>query len=347
MSKSAKDVMAEVNKVMGEGTVMLGSDPSLTVTYLPTGILPLDDLLQGGIPRGRSVEIYGDFSTLKSYVGLSTIAQAQADDQRCALIDTEHAYDPMWAGSIGVSTGDLLLMQPATGEEAVNVTEVLIRDGYDLIVWDSVAATMPKQHQEKRAGEDTQPGALARFMSQGLRRLTAANKQTALLFVNQTRINVGMTYGASKDSVPGGKALPFYASYRIRMAKAGRKTKDIKVHDGEKMVGAKETTAFKIKASLEKSKLNKPFRECWFVFDLTAGEIDVPGWIISQGLERGIITLKGAWYKVPDYTEESAQGFDGIKGWLDDQEFYDWMVERITEEHEGNDEFYGEDDDDE
>ncbi len=155
---TAHELMAEINKALGAGTVRLGSDESLVVRHLPTGVLPIDHLLDGGIPRGRFTEIFGAYSTLKSYIALSCIAQTQKAGGVCAIVDTEHAYDPEWAEGLGVRTDDLIYQAPETGEEAIDVSEVLIRNGVDLIVWDSVAATLPQAEGNKRMSKETDSG---------------------------------------------------------------------------------------------------------------------------------------------------------------------------------------------
>ena len=211
-STRAVELAASVNAAMGKDSVIMGNDPYLTVTYLPTEIEPMDDLLQGGLPFGRFVEIFGDYSTLKSYVGYKAIASAQKKGMLAALIDTEHSFDPKWAEDIGVNTKELIYRQPENGEKAIDLAEVLIRGGVDIIVFDSVAAALPKSEQQLMLGGDknVQPARLAQLMSLAMRKLTAANKKTTVLWINQTRVNVGVMFGTN-ETVPGGKALPFYA----------------------------------------------------------------------------------------------------------------------------------------
>lgn len=296
MSRAA-EIAKTVNKLLGESTLILGSDPSLVVEYLPTGILPIDVLLGGGLPRGRFTEIYGDYSTLKSYIGLAAIAQTQAAGGTAALVDTEHAFDPSWATSIGVVVDDLLYQSPPTGELAVDVTEALVRGGVDLVVWDSVAATLPQSERNKREhGEQHQPARLAALMSRATRKITAANQRTALLWINQTRLSVGKTFG-NPETVPGGKSLPFYASYRVSLRKAGAIKRDTKQWDGSKSVTVRETVAQKIKATVEKSKLSAPSREVYLTFDMETGQVDEVGYLIAWGLENGEVIREGkSWW---------------------------------------------------
>lgn len=312
----AQEIMAEINKALGAGTVMLGSDKTLEVDFISTGIFPIDHLLGGGIPKGRFTELFGAYSTLKSYIGLSTIAQAQKAGGVCAIIDTEHAYDPEWAAGLGVDTEALIYQAPETGEEAIDVAEVLIREGIDLIVWDSIAATVPQAESVKRMSkENVQPARLAALMSTGLRKLTAANKHTAVLFINQTRVNVGVMFG-DPEVVAGGKALPYYASYRVALRKAGKvkDTRDGFDEEGHK-VKTNLVTGIKIRATLEKSKLSAPSRESLFTFDLSAGRIDELGYLIANGLSEGIIKHEGrSWWVEED---EKTVGIEKFRGWLE------------------------------
>ncbi len=297
---SPEELVKEINKTLGTEVVRLGSDPGLVVTYIPTGILPIDYLLGGGIPRGRVTEIFGAFSTLKSYIGLRTIAQVQQREEIAALVDTERAFDPDWASDLGVDVDNLIYQNPETGEEAVDITEALLRAKASLIVWDSVAATLPAAEHEKRMhGEKHQPARQAALMSRAMRKLTAANSKTAMVFINQTREKVGVMYG-SPETTPGGRSLPFYASYRLAIRRAGSIKQDSKVWDGDKNVTTKETVALKFRASLEKSKLSSPFRDVIFTFDLETAEIDEVGWIVSWGLRSGAITKSGRRWTLGD-----------------------------------------------
>jgi recombination protein RecA len=299
LKATAQELMDEVNAKMGNKALFLGSDPALEVEYVSTGMLPLDVVFQGGVPRGRMVEIYGDYSTLKSVVGLSTAAQVQAAGGTAALLDTEHSYEPQWAKKIGVDTSKLIVWPPRdddeehTGEEAIDAAQLLTSRGCDLIIFDSVAALYPQAEAIKRLkGESIQPARLAQLMSAGLRRLTAANNKTAFIFINQVRMNVGVTFG-NPEVATGGRALPFYASSRLNIRKTGKITKDAKIWNGEKWVTVKEQTAQIYRAELLKSKLTKPFREVFFTWDLQTGQIDLPGYLIAQGLEMGLIKVRG------------------------------------------------------
>ena len=272
MQQTAKEIMKEINEIMGSNVVTLGNDKRLVVKYIPTGVMPIDHLLGGGIPRGRVTEIFGAYSTLKSYITLSTIAQAQKEGIACALVDTEHAFEPEWATSIGVDIGDLIYQTPETGEEAVDTIEALIRAGTGLVVWDSIAASLPQAEGNKRMSkENIQPARLAALMSAAMRRITAANRDTALLFVNQTRINVGMMFG-DPEVVAGGKALPYYASYRVALRKAGKTKDTLDAYDSDgKKIKSNVVVSLGIRATLEKSKLSTPSQEVLFQWDVVRG----------------------------------------------------------------------------
>lgn len=303
---TAKEVAAKINSTMGDNTVVLGSDQSLAVNLWPTGVFPFDMILGGGLPAGRSLEIYGGYSVLKSYLALRAIGSVQAAGGTCALVDSEHAYDPEWAASLGVDVDELIVQHPSTGEDAVMLTQTLIQNEFDLVVWDSVAAAIPKAYAEARPGDsaEAQPARLATLMSKGLSRMNSVNKKTCLLFINQTRTNLGITWG-SKETTPGGNALPFYASLRINLRRAGRITRDVRVNDTEKEIPAKETVGYKIKATLEKSKLNKPHREVWFRFNLDGGEVDEENFLLSQGQSVGLVTSPSkGWYTIPEVFED-------------------------------------------
>lgn len=296
---SAKELLNTVNEKLGTNAVFMGSDERLEVEYFSTGYLPFDILLQGGVPRGRMIEIFGDWSVLKSVICLSTAAQVQKQGGTVALLDTEHAYEPKWATRLGVDTSELIVWPPRdddeehTGEEAIDVAQVLCANKVDLIIFDSVAAATPQAETTKRLkNESVQPARLAQLMSTGLRKLTMTNDKTAFIFTNQTRLNIGVTFG-SKESRPGGKALGYYASMILDVKKVGKVSRDVKTFDGENWITVKEQTGQKYRAQMQKSKLSKPFKEVWFTWNLETGEIDMPEFLIAQSLELGKITVRG------------------------------------------------------
>lgn len=300
-----------VNDAMGAGTISTGNDKRFETSLLPTGCLPIDHLLGGGVPRNRWTEFYGDFSTLKSYVALKCIATTQQSGGTTALIDTEHSFDPEWARLLGVDPTLLLVLHPETGEQAVDATEMLVRSGTDLIVWDSIAATLPLEEQSKSELKDKhQPARLAALMSRATRKITACNKHTAIICVNQTRVSVGTVFG-NPETTPGGKALPFYASHRISMRKAGKVTEAIKVTHRDEKKSVNRVVSYTIRATIEKSKLTKPFQDVYFSFDLATGAIDDLQFLIDTAIDLGIIVnSKGHQW---DYEGHQCRGKMAIK----------------------------------
>lgn len=304
--RSASDLMDEVNSIMGKGTMTMASDPYYKVGYLATGITPVDDLLGGGIPYGRFIEIFGNYSTLKTYVGLRAIANCQAKGELAALIDTEHSFDPKWAKDCGVDIDQLVLKQPESAEQAMDLCEVLIRGGVNLIVFDSIAAALPRSEKDTMLSGDKniQPARLAALMSVAMRKLTTANTKTAMIWVNQTRLNVGVMFG-NPETTPGGKAMGFYASQRIALRKAGSVVEPVEVYvtergsDGRPVPKKKkinQTIAVTIKATLEKSKLNQPHREVQFNFDFRNAKVDEWWYVATQCLDVGAIEYnRGVW----------------------------------------------------
>ena len=298
---TAKQLADLINKQLGNTALKMGSDDVYSVKYLSTGLLPFDVALGGGIPYGRFVECTGAYSTLKSYVGLHAIARCQHEGKVAALLDTEHAYDKDWAEACGVDTKNLIVWpdpdddSPHNGEEAVDTAEILVRNGVGLIVFDSVAAALPQQEANKRlATENIQPARLAALMSAACRRLTAANSRTAIFWINQLREQVGVTFGPTERPTAG-RALGYYASMRMNVRMVGKETRDRKTFTGSKNTTSKELIAQEFKITIEKSKLNRPWREVFFSFNLLeGGEVDITKFIFAQCVEMGIVTQKGS-----------------------------------------------------
>jgi len=290
---TAVELAAQINALFGPGTVSLGSDKRFEVEYLPTGFLPLDILLGGGLAQGRMVEIFGTWSSLKSLIGLHAIATTQRAGKVAALIDTEHAYDPTWAEQLGVDRSKLLIDWPETGEKAVDLMEAFVRAKADLIVVDSVSVLLPRSEKELMMQEQAQPARLAALMSAALRKLTTANEKTAFLWINQTREKVGITFG-NKETTTGGTSLPFYASQRVHMRKSSKVTEVIKAFDGDKDVDVKKLIGQKFVAGLEKSKLNTPHQEAHFTWDLKSASIDMASYLTAKALELGLVEKNAA-----------------------------------------------------
>ncbi len=304
--KALQTAMAQIEKLYGKGAVMrLGENASMSVEHIHTGSLTLDLALGiGGIPRGRIVEIYGPESSGKTTVALHCVAEAQKAGGTAAFIDVEHALAPVYAANLGVDIDSLLVSQPDSGEQALEIAEALVRSGaVDIIVIDSVAALVTKAEIEGDMG-DSHVGQLARLMSQALRKLTAALSKTgcAAIFINQLRDKIGVIYGSS-ETTTGGRALKFYSSVRIDV----RRSEAIK--NGTEVIGSHT------RAKVVKNKVAPPFKEA--EFDIMYGKgISHEGEIVDVGVMTGILSRSGAWFYYGD--TRLGQGRDNVKQLLID-----------------------------
>lgn len=317
MTTTPAELAAAINKRFGEGSIGIASDEGLVVRRWPTGVAAFDDLLDGGIPQGRMIEAYGPYSTLKSFFLYTCLGAVQRSGGRAALIDTEHSFDPEWADFLGVSLPDLMISRPQNAEHGIAVLETLVRQRYDICGFDSIASAVPKQHQEVAPGEDNQPGALARVMSKGLARVNAANTTTSLIFINQTRNKIGVSFG-SPVTTSGGLAMGFYASYRISFTRIAKDTETVKRWDGDKMAPQKQVIGHKIQATLEKSKLSAPHTDVIFTYDLRTGRIDDTGYVITKALQTGAVTRTDAgMWDIPGVISKPIRGAAKFREYLD------------------------------
>ena len=303
--EALQTVFAQLEKQFGKGTIMrMGDKTAEDVDVIPTGSIALDMALGiGGIPRGRVVEVYGPESSGKTTLSLHIIAEAQKQRGEVAFIDAEHALDPIYASKLGVNVDRLIVSQPDTGEDALQIAETLARSGaIDIIVIDSVAALVPKSEIEGEMG-DSHVGVQARLMSQALRKLAgvASKTNTTIFFINQLRLKIGVMYG-NPETTTGGWALKFYSSIRMEIRKAEA------IKSGSDVIGNRT------KVKVVKNKMAPPFKEC--MFDIMYGEgISHSGEVLDLAVELDIIRKGGAWYSYKD--EKIGQGRDNAKEFLE------------------------------
>lgn len=289
-SPELKNTVAAIEKQFGEGSIMpLGADKIRRIEGIPTGSLSLDIALGGqGIPRGRIIEVYGPESSGKTTLALHVVAEAQKAGGIAAFIDAEHALDPTWAKKLGVDLETLLVSQPSHGEEAMHITEMLVKsNAVDIIIVDSVAALVPKKELDGEIG-DSHVGLQARLMSQSMRKLTGAiaKSKTSVIFINQIREKIGVMFG-SPETTPGGRALKFYCSCRIDVRRIGA------LKDGEDVIGQR------VRAKIVKNKVAPPFRVAEFDMMHTNG-ISYEGDILDLGTEQKVVQRSGAWFRYGD-----------------------------------------------
>jgi recombination protein RecA len=311
--KALEMALGQIDKQFGKGSIMkLGDRGHVGVEAIPTGALALDLALGiGGLPRGRIVEIFGPESSGKSTLATHVVAEAQRNGGVCAYIDAEHAMDPVYAKAIGLNVDELLISQPDTGEQALEIADMLIRSGaLDVLVIDSVAALVPRAEIEGEMG-DSHMGLQARLMSQALRKLTGnLNKsRTIAIFINQLREKIGVMFG-SPETTPGGRALKFYSSVRLDI----RRVESIK--DGPEVVGNR------VRVKVVKNKTAAPFRQA--EFDVMYGKgISREGSLLDVGVDLGIVKKSGAWFTYEG--EQLGQGRENVKSFL--AENVDLMME--------------------
>src|SRR5512135_1558552 len=318
--KALETALVQIERQFGKGSVMrLGQEGHVPVEVIPTGSIALDVALGlGGLPRGRIVEIYGPESSGKTTVALHAVANAQKSGGIAAFIDTEHALDPDYAKKLGCDTDAMLVSQPDTGEQALEIADMLIRSGaLDVIVVDSVAALVPKAEIEGEMG-DSHVGLQARLMSQALRKITGALNQTktTAIFINQLREKVGVMFG-SPETTTGGRALKFYASVRLDV----RRIETLK--DGTEAVGNRT------RVKVVKNKMAPPFKQA--EFDILYGQgISREGGLIDMGVEQGLVRKSGAWYTYEG--DQLGQGKENARAFLrDNPDLADEIEKKIKE----------------
>ncbi|WP_152579532.1 recombinase RecA [Bosea sp. LC85] len=304
-AKALDAALSQIERAFGKGSIMrLGKNQqAIEIETISTGSLGLDIALGvGGLPRGRVIEIYGPESSGKTTLALHTIAEAQKKGGVCAFVDAEHALDPVYARKLGVNLDDLLISQPDTGEQALEITDTLVRSGaIDVLVVDSVAALTPRAEIEGEMG-DVQPGLQARLMSQALRKLTASISRSncMVIFINQIRMKIGVMYG-SPETTTGGNALKFYASVRLDI----RRVSTLKERD--------EATGNQVRVKVVKNKVAPPFKQV--EFDIMFGEgISKVGELIDLGVKAGMVEKAGAWFSFD--SQRLGQGRENAKSFL-------------------------------
>ncbi len=303
-AKAVELAMGQIERQFGKGSIMkLGSQVVADIPVIPTGSLALDHALGvGGIPRGRVVELFGPESSGKTTLALHIVAEAQKQDGIAAFVDAEHALDVVYARKLGVNCDDLLVSQPDTGEQALEITEVLVRSAaMDVVVIDSVAALVPRAEIEGEMG-DAHVGLQARLMSQALRKLTAtiSKSKTAVIFINQIRMKIGVMFG-NPETTPGGNALKFYSSVRLDIRRIGS------IKDGQEVIGSRT------RVRVVKNKVAPPFKQA--EFDIMYGEgISTAGDLLDLGVQTNVVDKSGAWYSFDN--ERIGQGRENAKNFL-------------------------------
>ncbi|MFA6897008.1 MAG: recombinase RecA [Patescibacteria group bacterium] len=303
--KAIKDTLEEIQSRFGEGAIMkLGEAKTMNVDFISTGSISLDIALGGGIPKGRIVEVYGPESSGKTTLTLHVIADAQKRGEAAAFVDAEHALDPEYAKRIGVNTKELIVSQPDSGEQALEIVEALVRsNAVDVIVIDSVAALTPRAEIEGEMG-DSHMGLQARLMSQALRKLTGivSKSNCTVIFINQIRMKIGVMFG-NPETTTGGNALKFYSSVRIEVRKAAQ------IKQGENIIGNR------VKAKVVKNKVAAPFKTAEFDIMYNEG-ISYVGDLLNVAVEHGVAKKGGAWFNYKEV--KLGQGFEASKKFLKD-----------------------------
>ena len=316
--KAVETAISQIERQFGKGSIMkLGGNVIIDVPVISTGSLALDKALGiGGIPRGRVTEIYGPEASGKTTLALHAVAEAQKKGGIAAFVDAEHALDTAYARKLGVNCDELLVSQPDTGEQALEIADMLVRSGaIDVLVIDSVAALVPRAEIEGEMG-DSHMGLQARLMSQALRKLTAtiSKTKTSLIFINQLRMKIGVVFG-NPETTTGGNALKFYSSVRIEVRRTGS------IKEGQEVVGNRT------KAKVVKNKMAPPFKEA--EFDITYGEgISLAGDLLDMGVKAEVVDKSGSWYSYNG--ERIGQGRENVKRFFKDHpDYFDQILGEV------------------
>ena len=323
-TKALDAALSQIERAFGKGSIMrLGKNQkAVEIETIPSGSLGLDIALGvGGLPRGRVIEIYGPESSGKTTLALHVIGEAQKKGGICAFVDAEHALDPVYARKLGVNLEDLLISQPDTGEQGLEITDTLVRSGaIDVLVIDSVAALTPRAEIEGEMGE-VQPGLQARLMSQALRKLTGSisRSNTMVIFINQIRMKIGVMYG-SPETTTGGNALKFYASVRLDIRRIGS------IKDREEVIGNQT------RVKVVKNKVAPPFKQV--EFDIMYGEgISKVGELVDLGVKAGVVEKSGAWFSYD--SQRLGQGRENAKAFLRQNADLAGRIEQAIRENSG------------
>ena len=329
----------EINKRFGEGTVVTGSHPDLVITRIGTGVLSLDTLLGGGLPRGRYTELYGPYSAGKTYVAQRVMAEVQAQGGRAGFVDAEGTFDPAFAQHIGVNTDEMEYHRQVHGNRCVDIIESwLYSELYDVIVLDSIAALLPKAEQDSEMSAATMGTAQAKLMSAALRKLTAANRRTALVFINQTRESVGQVF-VKRDVTSGGRAMGFYAGIRLEFVKTEiikKPRKYIDPSSGEEK-SRDMPVAHRVVVRTDKDKTGStrtPYAQTTFVFDYRRKEIDPIEDLLYLGREARLIRKNASVWWVRGYKDEKVLGRENFKRWLRENRAVAEELEESLRDHD-------------
>jgi recombination protein RecA len=346
MLSQAAALAHEINSSLGTD-VKLGDDPAFEIVRIPTGSLVLDRVTGGGFALGRHVELFGDENVGKSYIAYKTMALSQSRGKVCVIVDPEHSFDRKWFKHLGGKPKELLTFHPANADDAIAVMMLLAKHAeakeVEVITIDSVASMVTREELEKDPREEDRIASQARMMSRALRRITAVNRQTLFIWVNQERMNIGVRFGNPKTT-SGGRALRYYATTRIEMRRGTRIIEERQVARGGKLVKGKVQVGRWIQLRCEKDKSTRPFREGSFIFDNELSEISEPSEVIELGLLDGLIERKSNSFYYTDLDDKEWKGsYRQFSKWLRTEKVLRDELVLVIQDETVNDEIGGED----